>query len=108
MSASYYCFVSNSSRTAHVTHGDILIYVNGQSLLENNGTSGLDIFFDSVVAKISASPVPRIARILRFFRTYDTVMTKPSLSADEFALLFDGKQASPVGGNHQEEETHPP
>ena len=99
MTASYYCFVSNSSRTDHVTHGDILIYINGQSLLESNGSGGLDLFFDSVVSKISVSPVPRIARILRFFRTYNnTLMTTPTLSDDEFALLFDKKPISPVAG----------
>ena len=98
MSASYYCFVNNSSRTAHVTHGDLLIYMNGQSLLVNNGSGGLDLYFESVVAKITASPVPRIARILRFFRTQNTITTTPRLSAEEFALLFDGKQVSPVAG----------
>ena len=99
MTASYYCFVSNSSRTAHVTHGDILISINGKLLFESDGSGGLDIFFDSVVAKISTSAVPRIARILRFFRANESIMTTPSLSADEHALLFDTKQISPVAGS---------
>ena len=94
----FYCMATASARTQHVTVGDIIVSINGESMFTTPKDAHLyagdtDAYFDAVRAKIVAAKAPRVARFIRFFRNiYRGRIVAPrdaKLSHTEMSHLFE-------------------
>ena len=97
----YFCaaLTAPSSMTAHMQAGDILVSINGVSLISDCNETDIkgasDAFFDIITATIKLAKSPRKVRLLRPLRLKSPAQSQKqavfdiNLSEHESSLLFD-------------------
>ena len=100
----YYCMATASTRTSHVSVGDIILGINDIQLFTSPTDGALfsntDEFFENCREKIITSTAPRSVRFIRFFRNiYRGRIVAPrdaKLNHVEASFLFNKTHLLPV------------